>query len=180
MTSKGQITVPVEIRQQLGLRPGTRVDFVVRDGHSFEAFPITGSVSDLFGIFKYDGPPSVLVRYLTRDDEPFALAADTFLSQRTSTDPAFISLNVAVETFWVLRHTYRIDSSAIARAMRALLDTDTVVFQAPDVVRRALRESEHNFADSLIAILGVDAGCDYTVTFDRAASTLPGMFRLEH
>ena len=123
---------------------------------------------------------NVLVRYFARDDESFASAADTFLAERTSADPAFISLVVAIETFWVLRNTYRVDSGAIARAMRVLLDSETIVFQAPDVVRRALRDSEHNFADAVIAILGVDAGCDYTVTFDRTASALPGMLLLEH
>jgi antitoxin PrlF len=28
ITSKGQITIPVEIRRQLGLKPGDRIDFV--------------------------------------------------------------------------------------------------------------------------------------------------------
>jgi AbrB family looped-hinge helix DNA binding protein len=31
ITSKGQVTIPVEIREQAGLLPGTEVDFV-RDG----------------------------------------------------------------------------------------------------------------------------------------------------
>ena len=60
MSSKGQITIPLEIREKLGLHAGTRIDFIVRDDHSFEAFPITGSVSDLFGIFQHDGPPKTL------------------------------------------------------------------------------------------------------------------------
>jgi len=29
VTSKGQITIPIEIRERLGLLPGTEVDFVV-------------------------------------------------------------------------------------------------------------------------------------------------------
>jgi antitoxin PrlF len=32
MTSKGQITVPVEVRRRLGLRQGDRVAFDVEDG----------------------------------------------------------------------------------------------------------------------------------------------------
>jgi antitoxin PrlF len=31
ISSKGQITVPVEIRQRLGLKPGDRVEFVVEN-----------------------------------------------------------------------------------------------------------------------------------------------------
>jgi AbrB family looped-hinge helix DNA binding protein len=30
MTSRGRLTIPKEIRAQLGLRPGSRVEFVVR------------------------------------------------------------------------------------------------------------------------------------------------------
>jgi AbrB family looped-hinge helix DNA binding protein len=29
ITSKGQVTIPIEIREQLGLRPGVEVDFVI-------------------------------------------------------------------------------------------------------------------------------------------------------
>ena len=34
ISSKGQITVPVEIREALGLMPGTAVEFVVREGEA--------------------------------------------------------------------------------------------------------------------------------------------------
>jgi len=34
MSSKGQITVPLEIRQRLGLKEGTRVEFVVDNGQT--------------------------------------------------------------------------------------------------------------------------------------------------
>jgi len=33
ITSKGQVTVPVEIRRQAGLFPDTEVEFAVADGH---------------------------------------------------------------------------------------------------------------------------------------------------
>ncbi len=32
ISSKGQITVPVEIRKRLGVKPGDRVHFVIEDG----------------------------------------------------------------------------------------------------------------------------------------------------
>jgi AbrB family looped-hinge helix DNA binding protein len=32
ISSKGQVTVPVEVRDMLGLFPGTAVEFVVREG----------------------------------------------------------------------------------------------------------------------------------------------------
>lgn len=35
MTSKGQITIPVEVRKQLGLRQGDRIEFILEDGATF-------------------------------------------------------------------------------------------------------------------------------------------------
>ena len=32
LTADGQVTVPVEVREELGLRPGDEVDFLVEDG----------------------------------------------------------------------------------------------------------------------------------------------------
>jgi antitoxin PrlF len=34
ISSKGQITVPQEVRKRLGLEPGDRVEFVVEEGHT--------------------------------------------------------------------------------------------------------------------------------------------------
>ena len=56
MTSKGQITIPLEIRQRYGLVAGTRVHFVEKDGETFEAIPVTRSIMDLAGILRTDGP----------------------------------------------------------------------------------------------------------------------------
>ena len=97
-------------------------------------------------------------------------------------DPAFVTLVALVETVWVLRRQYRFGAEAIARAMLALLGADEVVVQAPDVVRRAIRDTDGSgadLADAIIAQLGIDADCDATVTFDRRASDLPGMRLLE-
>ena len=43
LTSKGQITVPVEIRNQLGLQAGDRLDFQMKDG-KVELTKVTGSL----------------------------------------------------------------------------------------------------------------------------------------
>jgi AbrB family looped-hinge helix DNA binding protein len=34
ISSKGQVTVPVEVREQLGLAAGTEIEFVLRDGEA--------------------------------------------------------------------------------------------------------------------------------------------------
>jgi antitoxin PrlF len=50
MTTKGQITVPAEVRDALGLKPGDQVAFVTRDDGVVELHPRKGSVVDLFGM----------------------------------------------------------------------------------------------------------------------------------
>ena len=56
VTSKGQLTIPVEVRNDLNIRTGTRIEFHKRDDGSYEFIPITGSVMDLIGIITWDGP----------------------------------------------------------------------------------------------------------------------------
>ncbi|RZI93493.1 MAG: AbrB/MazE/SpoVT family DNA-binding domain-containing protein [Microbacterium sp.] len=56
-TTKGQITIPQDIRERLGIVPGTRVDFVPTPDGRVWLRPVTGSVSDLFGTARYDGSP---------------------------------------------------------------------------------------------------------------------------
>ena len=34
VTSKGQVTIPQDIREKLGIRPGTEVEFVFRGGYA--------------------------------------------------------------------------------------------------------------------------------------------------
>ena len=54
MTSKGQITVPKQVREELGLESGVKVWFV-RDGHGgYRIIPRNGKLSDLAG--KYYDP----------------------------------------------------------------------------------------------------------------------------
>lgn len=50
VTSKGQITIPLEVRQRLGLRPGSRVNFVPTEDGSYELVPATGTVAALKGL----------------------------------------------------------------------------------------------------------------------------------
>ncbi len=57
LTSKGQITIPVEVRKTLGLEAGMRVDFVFRDG-VYVIVPPSHPVSRLAGFFGvYEGQP---------------------------------------------------------------------------------------------------------------------------
>ena len=50
MTSKGQVTLPVEARRRLGIRAGTRLEFIVKDDDRLEVVRVGGSVRDLKGL----------------------------------------------------------------------------------------------------------------------------------
>lgn len=69
MTSKGQITVPIEVRRKLDLRAGTRVDFVELPDGGYAVVPATRSVRDLDG---YLAPSD---RHLTIEEMDDAVAA---------------------------------------------------------------------------------------------------------
>lgn len=50
LTSKGQITLPLAVRTALGLRTGTKVDFIPIEG-GFKVVPIQGPTNALKGRF---------------------------------------------------------------------------------------------------------------------------------
>lgn len=51
ITTKGQVTIPYEIRQQLHLKPGDKVAFIVEEGHVI----LSGKINNIeaaFGLVK--------------------------------------------------------------------------------------------------------------------------------
>ncbi|MDR1295108.1 MAG: AbrB/MazE/SpoVT family DNA-binding domain-containing protein [Bifidobacteriaceae bacterium] len=68
VTSKGQLTVPAEIRRSCGIRPGTRVDFYPLPGGTITMVPRTRSAAELAGML---GPTDVR---LTVDEMNDAIA----------------------------------------------------------------------------------------------------------
>ncbi|MEO5535660.1 MAG: type II toxin-antitoxin system VapC family toxin [Pseudolysinimonas sp.] len=125
---------------------------------------------------------NVLLRHLLDDDATQSRQAAAFFSARSAKDPAFLSVVVLVETVWTLSRRDKVPMSRVVAIVSAFLSAEEIVVQAPDVVRRALRDAaEHgtDLADAIIAHLAIDADCEYTVTFDRRASELPGMALLE-
>jgi antitoxin PrlF len=49
VTSKGQLTIPIEVRNALGIKPGTKVDFYEGEKGEYIFRPRTGSIRDLEG-----------------------------------------------------------------------------------------------------------------------------------
>ncbi len=72
MTSKGQITIPKDIRAELGLEPGSKVLFVRTGPRDVRLVARTGSVSDLIGSLARPGSPDFTIEDI---NEQIALAA---------------------------------------------------------------------------------------------------------
>ncbi|WP_263356272.1 AbrB/MazE/SpoVT family DNA-binding domain-containing protein [Acidicapsa ligni] len=51
MTSKGQITIPIEVRTELGLKAGDRIEFARNEQGRVVLLPKNGSVQALKGMF---------------------------------------------------------------------------------------------------------------------------------
>ena len=57
LTSKGQITIPVAVREKLGLRTGDRVEFVELDSGEFALKAATEDVRTLKGMIRRPQKP---------------------------------------------------------------------------------------------------------------------------
>lgn len=55
VTSKGQVTIPKEIRDYLKLNTGCKVDFVIDENGGVRVVPLTVSVTALSGILHRPG-----------------------------------------------------------------------------------------------------------------------------
>ncbi len=61
ITSKGQITIPKDVRKSLHLHAGDRVAFVVHGENEAVLTPITRSVDEVFGKFHQNNRPACSV-----------------------------------------------------------------------------------------------------------------------
>jgi len=57
LTSKGQITIPIEVREKLRLKAGDKIDFFETEDGKFTLRPKTGSIMDLRGCIPNLGYP---------------------------------------------------------------------------------------------------------------------------
>ncbi len=59
VTSKGQITLRKELLQHLGVHPGDKISIDKLPGGEvrIRAMRATGKISDVFRMFKHEGPP---------------------------------------------------------------------------------------------------------------------------
>ena len=71
LSSKGQVTIPAEIREKLGLRPGTVVSFELREGGAFlhKGGPGDHPVDRVFGRLRLGKPVDLLLDEMRRAAE---------------------------------------------------------------------------------------------------------------
>lgn len=55
VTAEGQVTLPVEVRRRLGLKSGSKLEFIVIDDNRLEAIPVSETVSSLKGMVPKPG-----------------------------------------------------------------------------------------------------------------------------
>lgn len=111
---------------------------------------------------------NVLVRLLISDDRRQHDAAKAFFGDRLSAgSPGFISLVVIAETCWVLNSAYKFGPDAVRAALLGVIDSQQVVVERPAIARASLAHDPADFADWLIHLVGREAGCRSTVTFDK-------------
>jgi antitoxin PrlF len=72
VTSKGQVTIPKEVRDQMGLKPGDRIDFVKDRTGRFTLKPINTDFRALRGILKSKRTKPLSIREM---DEAIARGA---------------------------------------------------------------------------------------------------------
>lgn len=90
---------------------------------------------------------NVLVRLLTGDDKKQTLRVATLFKKEN----IFIPKTVLLETEWVLRRLYRLDSAVIVDAFRKLTSLSNVEVEHAQLIQQALQwcESGMDFADAL-------------------------------
>lgn len=73
VTDKGQVTVPKEIRDRIGIKPGSRLDFEVQEDGSLRVRVLARGADNLFGLLQRPGAPA---RSIEEMDEGIAAAAE--------------------------------------------------------------------------------------------------------
>src|SRR5258708_5046920 len=121
---------------------------------------------------------NILVRYLTQDDPLQSSKATEIIERRlTEETPGFVSIVAMVETVWVLDRACGFRAHKMGAGVEGMLQPDVLVIENEREVfpaMIALKEGQGSFADSVIAALGIRAGCSCTLTFDHKAARLRG------
>jgi predicted nucleic-acid-binding protein len=120
---------------------------------------------------------NVLVRLITRDDPRQTRSADEFVA-----GGAWVSMLVLMETVWVLRTLYGVNSTDLATVIQMLLDHRELVLHESETVAAALElfrsKPSLGFSDCLVIESARKAGHLPLGTFDRNLSRVEGAHKL--
>jgi predicted nucleic-acid-binding protein len=121
---------------------------------------------------------NILIRYLTQDDPVLSPKATAMIERELSPErPGFITVVTMAEVAWVLDRIYSLSREEIADDIERILGIDALVVERERQVFEAMmltRRRAADFADALIGLTALRAGCSHVVTFDRKAARLPG------
>ncbi|MDB5483527.1 MAG: DNA-binding protein [Caulobacteraceae bacterium] len=119
---------------------------------------------------KITADTNLLVRVLTGDDERQAAIAKVELAEA---ELVAITLPTLCELSWVLIRGYKHPAAEVSRAVRRLLDSETVAADRPAAeAGLAILDAGGDFADGVIAFEGRRLGADVLVSFDATAVQL--------
>jgi predicted nucleic-acid-binding protein len=121
---------------------------------------------------------NVIVRYIMQDDPRQSAQATALIEKLTEASPGFVSVVSIVELVWVLESAFSLARTQVVDALVNLTSVDVFKIERVGIVAaavRSFREGSADFADCLIERSSASAGCEKTVTFDRAAAKTAGM-----
>lgn len=68
VTSKGQVTLPSELRKRLGLRKGSRIRFTMPQNGAVEVEPVRYSLKDIWRMADEGGKPEGILSFEAMDE----------------------------------------------------------------------------------------------------------------
>ncbi len=117
---------------------------------------------------------NILVRYFTNDDSvQTKKSAKIMESAAYKSDGLWISHIVLIETVWVLESRYKVRRQNLINILNLLFSVRHFILEDREAGMMALQDfvdsPKVNFADCLIGRSNALNGCDYTLSFDKAA-----------
>ncbi|MGA2654570.1 MAG: type II toxin-antitoxin system VapC family toxin [Gammaproteobacteria bacterium] len=90
---------------------------------------------------------NLVVRLLTNDDKKQV----QYIVELIEKNAVFIAKSVLLETEWVLRYTYQLDTKTILNAFKKLLGLPQITIEDPQTITQTLQwyEAGFDFADAL-------------------------------
>jgi len=125
---------------------------------------------------------NVLVRYFMQDDARQSAQAKALINSLSVSNRGFVSLVVVSEFVWVLSYVFQLSRNDVNEILGRLSRMPEFKLEKLVVFLRALRlcnTSSADFIDCLIFSVAKRAGCSHTATFDRKATKVPGVLRVD-